>query len=151
MHQRHIKVHKGGITGVLHIIFQNWSNKDYANQRSSYFDLLWPKNQKHDEQKFIRRKSFKITMETKQEKIINMQVQQVSTFLTKNLTLAIAWRGKNNVFVVPSMPCSQLMVPRRERWDQRFLGGIFAGLFLYQTIKSTWSMKSYFNHQKQPK
>ena len=54
-------------------------------------------------------------METKQEWILNMQVQLVSTFPTKNLTLAIALKGKNNVFVAANMPWSQLMVPRRER------------------------------------
>ena len=77
-----------------------------------------------------------------------MQVQLVSTFPTKNLTLAIAWKGKNSVFVIASMPWSQLMVPRRERWDQGFLDGIFVDLLLYQTIKSSLSMKSYFNHRK---
>jgi len=60
-----------------------------------------------------------------------MQVQLVSTFPTKNLTLTIAWKGKNNVFVAASMPWSQLMVPRRERWDQGLLDGIFADIFLY--------------------
>ena len=54
-------------------------------------------------------------MEAKQEQILNMQVQLVSTFPTKNLTLAIAWKGKNSVFVVASMPWSQFMVPRREK------------------------------------
>jgi len=44
-----------------------------------------------------------------------MQVQLAPTFPTKNLTLAIAWKGKNNVFVAASMPWSQLMVPGRER------------------------------------
>ena len=33
-----------------------------------------------------------------------MQVQLVATFPTKNLTLAIALRGKNSVFVAVSMP-----------------------------------------------
>ena len=46
---------------------------------------------------------------------LNMQLQLISTFPTKNLTLEIAWKGKNNVFVAASMPWSQLMVPRRER------------------------------------
>jgi len=39
-----------------------------------------------------------------------MQVKLVLTFTTKNLTLTIAWKGKNNVFVAASMPWSQLMV-----------------------------------------
>ena len=74
-------------------------------------------------------------MEAKQEHILNMQVQPVSTTLTKNLALAIAWKGKNSVFVAASMPWSHLMVPRRERWDQGLLDGLFADLFLYQTVK----------------
>ena len=37
--------------------------------RSISFDLISPKNQKHDEQKFIDRKSCKKAMETKQEQV----------------------------------------------------------------------------------
>jgi len=44
-----------------------------------------------------------------------MEVQPVSTVPTKNLTLAIPWKGKNSAFVAANMPWSQLMVPRRER------------------------------------
>jgi len=46
---------------------------------------------------------------------LSMQVQLVPTFPTRNLTLAIAWKGKNSVFVAASIPWSQLMVPGRER------------------------------------
>jgi len=76
-------------------------------------------------------------MEANQEQILNTQLQLVSTFLTKKLTLAIARRGKNNVFVAARTLWSQLMVPRRERGDQGLLDGLFADLFYYQTLKST--------------
>jgi len=66
-----------------------------------------------------------------------MKTQLISTFPTSNLTLEIAFEGKNNVFVAASVPWSQFMVPRREKGDQGLLGSLFVDVFYHQTIKST--------------
>ena len=52
-------------------------------------------------------------METKKEQIETCKYNWYQLFQL-NLTLAIAWKAKNSVFVAASMPWSQLMVPRRE-------------------------------------